>query len=871
MGCNYSLQINTFENGQVSTQSFSINEDNNLPDNLDIKQITELVYKLSTTERKKLANLLRQSRAVPVTNKMITNHNFVSNTSLEELGQRYSDIYNAYPDIDTTESMVLISCDKMKLNGSTYYGRCLQADGKPIFFINGQYGVKKLFEYLDLKGKIEKAIKDNQLSEDLKEFDTDLAVLSEHYKKSAKAMLLEYLDNKATYSKVIKTTSGASVNPTRTFEAVFNKLRGKYDSNQDKSDLQISIRQASDSSYKDRYGYKITMKKLYGVLQQYVDNLISYDEFNSLSQDELQDYLHNVFIQDAALYKLRIDSITGGKKGEKEVKAKTQSITQKAIKEAYSDYMDVLKSQGTTPTPLDTLLKDSPEIAIGFVRSALNNKTTLYTNLEVTIEQDKKGNNKIKATYTTEPTTKETEGTKYIIFKSPYSSLGEVYDFGYSSQYLFSPVNSDGIENGNYHGAYIYAYYNNKTGVTHYAISRSIINPNSYAATYNNLERAKYQIDKWNSEQKINEDGLYSIKMNNRTLKRTSKIEATKVKEGQILTTLNLTLPDISVSSLPPTLQNLIKGTVPNFQQYFNMIQGIETLETPEKAAAFIFKFFDVLRHDAKNLTLEECITKNKNAGDLIVKEINEAPTISYFIEKLGTVATLRYLNNNGNDVQVTGKFNDGANGDSPTTTDMTNAISYINDKFGINIHSITQSELNSMKNVNKNARAFILNGQIYINTSNAKLSDLYHEMAHIMMGILKVKYPDAYQSVINQLSKGNLKVTFNKYYQAALNTYKNYARQDVIEEAVANTIASNLYNKQYLVEQFKGQDFLNDFIDIFNNFPKEVESPDFGLDFSTWLKTNYKETSKDIKQNMKMTNLVSKLMQNRTVIESCD
>lgn len=43
------------------------------------------------------------------------------------------------------------------------------------------------------------------------------------------------------------------------------------------------------------------------------------------------------------------------------------------------------------------------------------------------------------------------------------------------------------------------------------------------------------------------------------------------------------------------------------------------------------------------------------------------------------------------------------------------------------------------------NTRAFIYNGEIYINSSKANVSDVFHEMAHIFLGVLKAKYPDGY------------------------------------------------------------------------------------------------------------------------------
>jgi hypothetical protein len=90
-----------------------------------------------------------------------------------------------------------------------------------------------------------------------------------------------------------------------------------------------------------------------------------------------------------------------------------------------------------------------------------------------------------------------------------------------------------------YHGVYIYKYYNPSAKVTHYAISRSIISPNSYSQTFSSLEAAKAKIDDWNATQTLREAGLYSIKMHP-TAPRTSKIELKGVKEGQIITTLDI-------------------------------------------------------------------------------------------------------------------------------------------------------------------------------------------------------------------------------------------------------------------------------------------------------------------------------------------
>jgi hypothetical protein len=45
---------------------------------------------------------------------------------------------------------------------------------------------------------------------------------------------------------------------------------------------------------------------------------------------------------------------------------------------------------------------------------------------------------------------------------------------------------------------------------------------------------------------------------------------------------------------------------------------------------------------------------------------------------------------------------------------------------------------------------AFVHNGQIYIVTSNASVENLFHELSHIFLGVLKASDPEAYYEVIN-------------------------------------------------------------------------------------------------------------------------
>ena len=172
----------------------------------------------------------------------------------------------------------------------------------------------------------------------------------------------------------------------------------------------------------------------------------------------------------------------------------------------------------------------------------------------------------------------------------------------------------------------------------------------------------------------------------------------------------------------------------------------------------------------------------------------------------------------------------------------------------------MSQTELNDFGQQNKidvkNARAFIYNGQIYINSSNANVSDVFHEMAHIFLGVLKAKYPNSYQAIITKYQQ---KPKFRTNLDYINEAYANFAMQDKLEECVADMIADQMFQKQSLLKEFKGQDFLEDFKLIFDNFPQNVANPiaKSGLSFDTFMKEGILENSEAIRRNMKIANLI--------------
>lgn len=846
MGCDIKVLVNNYVDGKLQTQEQTLLK--NTDEDVDINRAVELITQLPKAERTKLAALFRAARVQALKESDVKKHEFISNTTIGELQDKYPDLKEAFPELEINENHTIVACNQIQLNGTKYFGRVVSPSGSDIFFVNGFYGAQDLFNYLDQRQKIKKAIDNNTLREDLKEYQEELNSIVNKYNTTGEKLLLDYLDNKSKY-KPFKDSNGNNIIPSKTLNNILCKIQDVYNPDAGKSDLELAIRSIKDTKHSNRFEYKLTMKNLYSVLSNYIQDMPSFQDFNNLSQEDLQQFLHNIFLFDPNLMKAKVSKVIGGETKEVVKEAIDKRIPQTEIKKKWKELQEQYNKQGIKLESLDKTIKNSPEQAIGLLKTALAD-----LNPDITIQDGK-----IQIKYKTKEEVQQKESTKQLILSFPYSSLGEVYNFGYDSKYLFSPVKAEeGVDtDGMYHGVYIYKYYNPTTKITHYAISRSIISPNSYSQTFSSLEAAKAKIDNWNATQKLREAGLYSIKMHP-TTPRTSKIELKGVKEGQIVTTLDIQLP--SISKFPEIFKQVLDGTLADFRKVFPDIEGIETLDTPEKAAAFVYLFTKGLKTaENKNTDINQLIKSNQKLGKEIVDQINKVETKSYLVEEMrGNIATLKYLENNGNKIDITGKFGDEA-ATKPTTASMEQAVEYFNDKFGIDINTMSQTELNDFGKQNnidvKNARAFIYNGQIYINSSNANVSDVFHEMAHIFLGVLKAKYPDSYQAIITKYQQSPKFKNNFKYIDVA---YNNFAMQDKLEECVADMIADKMFQKQSLINEFKGQDFLEDFKFIFDNFPKNATNPaESGLAFDTFMREGISGNSEAIRRNMKISNLI--------------
>ena len=119
-------------------------------------------------------------------------------------------------------------------------------------------------------------------------------------------------------------------------------------------------------------------------------------------------------------------------------------------------------------------------------------------------------------------------------------------------------------------------------------------------------------------------------------------------------------------------------------------------------------------------------------------------------------------------------------------TVILNTVIDKLQDLYGINIHYIEDPDEFMDLPGASNSKAFIYNGEIYINTQNATIDSPLHEMLHLIFGSIKYQQPDLYYTLIEQAENFS---TYNKISKL----YPNRTRGDLNEEVFITELAKYL------------------------------------------------------------------------------
>ena len=893
MECVLNLQITNYNVTSGKKETFNVPlgsvEENQ---KITVEEIAQMIAALSPEKRSNLAVQLRAAKLQKITNKTISSspddnikRHLVSNITLQDLRTQYPDLDKYGIPLDLQYNFTLIKCSHATFNGTTYKGRTVDADGNEIFIVNSFWDADKLFRHLSAKLNLSKFIQGNQVDEFLGEYAEDLAVIANRHHKTIQQLIEDYLINKNAYNTFKQ--GDRLYSPKRIISKVLNKVLGEVYDVGDKSDLQLELEAIKESSSTSNE-WVLDKKRLYDVLSVFNPNFAetySYEQFKELSEDTLNDVLKAVFASDVKLMRASVMSTTRGEKiiKESEDSKKTvkilseqiQTIYETSIKpyleaniEDFSEFKSTKDGKARVPAKYQDVAKK-----LGYKFNDVITKLgpfsiTLETGetVELTFGMDNKY--KVTASYETIASPKVTEKRSYIkLDMHNWSALGENYDPSYNTESWYEHVED-------YKGFYIYALYRN--GQTHYAISRSIVHPKAYVKTFSSLEFAKAAID--SNKDTLRSCGLWSIKQQTGRPRET-KIEMDDLREGQIITTLDLALPNTDKDRFHVDAKNLMDDTIENFQAKLTFVPNIQTLNTPEKAMAFLFLIHEKLN---KLDDFFSFIRKNDKYVQECIERINNAPKIHYLVESksYGSGSNAKYL------VKLLQK--DGINIDLYSTRpdlaaqdfimqSLGEAIEHIKEVYGISVNTLSLDELRDFS-VEKGlgiedklhtVKAFVYNGEIYINASAANASDLFHELSHILLGVIKVNNLEVYQDIINKFSsKSGFKFSFN----SKAKTYKHYTQADIIEETVADMIAEEISRQKKLgTSELAGSEIMNLFEDIFKRSQRFTQTlPDNGIGFGKYMATLLNKHSDTMRRNMQISDLVKQYIEDEKIKEIC-
>lgn len=353
---------------------------------------------------------------------------------------------------------------------------------------------------------------------------------------------------------------------------------------------------------------------------------------------------------------------------------------------------------------------------------------------------------------------------KDIVLVDQFPSIQKVYGVG------FDTIRKMAYQK--YKGWYVFS--ETRGDEVFYYPSQFFLNEGTRTLQYKSLEEAQNHIDQQILKQPLKLFNFTSIDGGRMVLNK-------KLSVGTFLEVIDYPLNANTYVKIDSERELLENGTMSDFYTYIQKFDSTgeiaENIQNPQEAVVFLKK-------------------KNEGNFDLvkIAKEIHQASFKNYYVEN-------SYNSKSGVSYNVLLPAKDVTidqykeNTKAPIIS-LFNAISEMfGSKFGISVEILTNDEIKEKYNV-ENAKAFILNDKIILNSTLASSSDLFHEYAHLVLGYLKQRNPKIYQDL--------LQAVWSKMYSGDRNNivrdYRHLPRMSKLEEgfvyAFGKYITDNLLNK---------------------------------------------------------------------------
>lgn len=901
MDCKAKILINSKNKStkRYEQDSIVISENINDSEFLDLDKAVDMITALDLKTREELFTYITNSNVKTLTENDLTKEKIFTtgNMTLASLLNRFPTLKEMLgEEIRNYNEYNILFTNSFSLNDVNYSGRVIMSNGKEIFIIKDFYGAKKFIKYLKAQKIIKDSFKPNEpFPAVLEPLKKDLELIASRFNTNVPKLLNEFLNNRESFKTFTK--NGEIIVPRKVLSKAIYTLTEDFEYNDVYTELEGGIYDLSENT--SGFDWEITSDNLYDVLNAVYPNIfnMSKDDFKNLTAEQLNAIFYGengIFrghpkLERSSIKDIYVENQSATIETEKEV---TDSFTQKDL----SDNWETIRTAGKNANleiPKSFNAAKNKENFKKWIENAegveiLGKDNELHP---LKIEEKENGKYTFPYTYIKKTTSKNKEfKPSTITFTFPFTTIGNTYNFGYDTKYIFSPVNNEMIKDGIYKGMYIYkaVIRNVQEGKDRevYAISRSIISPNSYMKTYSSLESALAGIESKNNEDIIIENSNFSIRKSV-SAPRESLIEMKSAQQGQILTVSNYKLPDnFKYSILDTHKKTLLEMSLGEFKEIFADSPEIQRLETPEDVFSFIVSV------PASGIGFEDYVKSIKTASEAkeIIDEILSAGKSSYFIEKLISFTdkktkikkksgTLRLLKSDGNSLNIEGTNVGEVEINTFLRSNMESVAKDFKENYGIEVLAFSADELEQYVKDNnlgiseseiKIVKAFVHDGQIILNTSNSDISDLFHEISHLFLGALKVKDFKAYEQILENFSKDS---RFDKKFEYKKKVYENLARIDLIEETVVELLAEKLIKQDSLVNDYIPGKFMDFMYKVINDVHKIANNPDEenSMGFDSYMKNLLNETKDESKKRRAITNFIADKIAENSIIENCD
>lgn len=437
---------------------------------------------------------------------------------------------------------------------------------------------------------------------------------------------------------------------------------------------------------------------------------------------------------------------------------------------------------------------------------------------------------------------------------------------------------------------------------------------NTFKAASKAFEKGPYKV--------FNIGGKYYI-TKEKVLTLNSYLGAAYDSQEKAVSVLNQRLNKTSIADgynkyllrFPKLDKGVSKITIPNFKASENtIIETYDYNELPSELSlkeAISEKYYNLISYTIPELQsyIKNEIDQDVNIDSfekamIFIIELSKTNNVQKALDNMNSVITHQYLvvnkvkSGQNYNVIVTDEFDYNEKQQNteeeiikfPISTVLQNTINLLNEKWrlsqnkGNNDYLIKLINPNDFKEegipdtINKRAKGFIYNGIIYMNQAYLTHDTLFHELGHLILGIMKAESFDTYMNLLNEVSR-DMSLAKIKRAKSQQEEYANLSDEDLTEEAFVemfgNYIKGNHLQKASLIEN-KTNKTISQAIEKFGGIVEGFKTlSDLFSNLKSYLLIylqqgtglNYNET---LAKNRKITNHIKKMLETENLIMKC-